>query len=88
MKKMKVRFEFIDEDGQTIAEAESERQVPFFQEIEARGFRDAFHDIETAALELTKETRDAAVAEYLSEASKKKRSRSVRQEDSPSKKHM
>jgi hypothetical protein len=88
MKRLKVRFEFIDDDGETIAEAESERDVPFFQEIEARGFRDAFHDIETAALELTKETRDTAVAEYLSEASKKKRSRSVCQEEPPPKRHM
>jgi len=41
------------------------------EEIEAKGFRDAFDDYETAVLELTKETRDAVTAEYFKEASKK-----------------
>lgn len=70
---MRISVEFIGDDGETIIESASERDVPFWQEMEERGFRDAFHDIETAALELTKETRDAAVEGYLKEASKKKR---------------
>jgi hypothetical protein len=41
------------------------------EKIEAKGFRDAFDDFETAALEITKETRDAATAEYFQKASKK-----------------
>ena len=74
MKKMKVSIEFVDDNGESIVKTASERDVPFWEEMEDRGFRNAFHDIETAALELTKETRDAAVEEYLMEASKKKRS--------------
>jgi len=85
MKKMRISVEFIGDDGETIVESASEREVPFWQEIEARGFRDAFGDIETAALELTKETRDTAVAEYLAQASKKKRNQSGSQETPSSK---
>jgi hypothetical protein len=61
-----------DENGETIVVKKSIREVPFIEEIEAKGFRDAFNDLEIAALELTKETRDTAVSEYLAEASKKK----------------
>jgi hypothetical protein len=86
---MKVSIEFIDDNGESIVKTASERDVPFWEEMEARGFRNAFHDIETtAALELTKETRDAAVEEYLVEASKKKRSQPNRQEATSSKKHI
>ena len=88
MKKMRISVEFIDDNGETIVKTESERGVPFWEEIEAKGFRDAFGDIETAALELTKETRDTAVAEYLAEASKKKRSQPDSQGVPSSKRHI
>ena len=71
-----------DEDGQTIVTKEALREVPFVEEIEAKGFRAAFHDLETAALELTKEARDAAVSEYVAEASKKKRNQKASREES------
>ena len=60
-----------DENGETIVTRQSTREVPYIEEIEEKGFRVAFNDLEIAALELTKETRDAAVSDYLSEASKK-----------------
>jgi len=85
MKKMKISIEFIDDNGESIVKTAGERDVPFWEEMEAKGFRDAFHDIETAALELTKEARDTAVEEYLAEASKKKRSQSDSQEATSSK---
>ena len=69
-----------DEDGQTIVTKEATREVPFVEEIEAKGFRAAFNDLETAALELTKEARDAAVSEYVAETSKKKRNQKGSQE--------
>ena len=72
-----------DENGETIVLKESKREVPFVKEIEEKGFRDAFDDLETAVLELSKETRDAAVSEYLAEASKKKRKNSKEQKDKP-----
>ena len=61
-----------DESGETLVKKESARTVPFVEEIEKQGFYDAFDDLETAVLEMTKETRDAAVSEYLTQASKKK----------------
>ena len=88
MKKMRISVEFIDDDGEIIVKTANERGVPFLEEIEAKGFRDAFNDIEIAALELTKETRDTAVAEYLAEASKKKRSQPDSQEASSSKRRI
>jgi len=72
-----------DENGETIVLKESKREVPFVKEIEEKGFRDAFDDLETAVLELSKETRDAAVSEYLAEASKKKRKNSKEQKAKP-----
>jgi hypothetical protein len=61
-----------DENGEEIVVTKGSRKVPFVEEIEVKGFRDAFDDYETAVLELTKETRDAVTAEYFKEASKKK----------------
>ena len=72
-KKMKFIVRIEDDDGEIIVTKESEREVPFIKEMEEKGFRAAFNDLEIAALELTKETRDVAVAEYISETSKKKR---------------
>ena len=60
-----------DESGETLVTKESARTVPFVEEIEKQGFYDAFDDLETAVLEMTKETWDAAVSEYLAQASKK-----------------
>ena len=71
-KKMKFVVTIEDENGEAIVIKKSSREVPFVEEIVEKGFRAAFHDLETAALELTKEARDAAVSEYVAEASKKK----------------
>ena len=70
-----------DENGETIVSRKSVRNVPYIEEIEENGFRAAFNDFETAALELTNETRAAAVSDYLSEASKKKQSQRGAQEE-------
>jgi len=61
-----------DNNGEELVVKKGSREVPFVEEIDAKGFRDAFDDFETAVLELTKETRDAATAEYFRKASKKK----------------
>ena len=70
-KKMKFVITIEDENGETIVSKESMREVPYIEEIEEKGFRAAFNDLETATLDLSKETRDAIVSDYLSEASKK-----------------
>jgi len=81
-KKMEFTVTITDENGEIIVKKTSAREVPFIEEIEAKGFRAAFDDLETAALELTKETREPAVAALLEEASKKKRDQSDSQEGS------
>jgi hypothetical protein len=68
---MEFAVTIMDENGEEIVVKKSSRNIPFVDEIDAKGFRAAFDDFETAALELTKETRDAATAEYFEEASKK-----------------
>jgi len=60
-----------DENGQVIASKESERGVPYIEEIEARGFRGAFHELEKAVLESRKEVCDGVVSEYLEVVSQK-----------------
>ena len=60
-----------DENGEEIVVRKGSREIPYIEEIDAKGFRNAFDDYETAALELTKETRDAATEEYFAEVSKK-----------------
>lgn len=70
---MKINVEIIDDDGTTIVNSESEREVPYIREIETQGFRTAFDVLETAVLEGRKEASDRAVSEYLEHMSKKNR---------------
>lgn len=65
-----------NEQGEIITQSESERAVPYISEIEERGFRAAFHDLETAVLETRKEAGDEAVSAYLKDISLKKREQS------------
>ena len=71
-KKMKITITIEDEQGEAIVTSESERRVPYIQEMEEQGFRAAFHDLETAVLESRKEAGDKAVSEYLELISQKK----------------
>jgi len=61
-----------NQDGEIITINESERAVPYISEIEEQGFRNAFHDLETAVLETRKEASESAVASYLEAMSLKK----------------
>ena len=61
-----------DENGEVIVAKASERSVPYIEEIDTRGFRAAFHDLETAVLEGRKEVCDNAMSEYLEGMSLKK----------------
>jgi len=62
-----------NEQGEIITQSESERAVPYIEEIEKQGFRAAFHDLETAVLETRKEASEEAVSTYLESMSLKKR---------------
>jgi len=70
---MKISIEIVDEDGETVVETVSERDVPGLEEFKGKGFAEAFDMLETAVLEARKEASDAAVGEYISDVSKKKR---------------
>lgn len=71
-KKMRITVEIEDECGNSIVKNQSERIVPYIEEVDEQGFRAAFHQLETAVLESRKEVCDAALSEYLEEMSKKK----------------
>ena len=71
-KKMEIIVRIKDENGQTIAANTCERSVPYIEEIDAKGFRAAFHDLETATLEARKEVCDLTISEYIEVMSKKK----------------
>jgi hypothetical protein len=70
-KKLKITVSIEDENGEIIAAQESERTVPYIDEIEEQGFRLAFNELETAVLESHKEACDGAVSNYLEVVSKK-----------------
>jgi sporulation-control protein spo0M len=61
-----------NKDGEIITSRESERMMPYIEEIEKQGFRTAFHDMETAILESRKEASEQALSSYIEEISKKK----------------
>ena len=75
-KTMRVSVTIEDENGETPVAKTSERTIPYIEEIEAKGFRSAFHDLETAILESRKEVSDSTVSEYVEVMSKKKRNKS------------
>ena len=72
-KTMRISVTIEDENGETLVAKTSERTIPYIEEIEAKGFRSAFHDLETAILEGRKEVSDSTVSEYVEIMSKKKR---------------
>ena len=67
-----ITVEIKNKEGEVITLSESERSVPYIQEIEEQGFRNAFHDLETAVLESRKEAVDQALSSYLETISLKK----------------
>jgi hypothetical protein len=72
-KTMEIIVRIKDENGQVIVTNMSERSVPYIEEIDTKGFRAAFHDLETATLESRKEVCESTISEYLEVMSKKKR---------------
>jgi hypothetical protein len=69
---MELSIRIRNENGEELVVQKSSREVPFVEEIDAKGFRAAFDDFERAALELTKEIRDGVTSEYFEKTSKKK----------------
>jgi len=72
-KTLEITIAIKDETGETIISKTSERTVPYISEIEEKGFRNAFDDLETAVLESRKEASEEVLSEYLTLISEKKR---------------
>jgi hypothetical protein len=71
-KKLKITVTMEDENGKEIITTSTERKIPYIDEIDEKGFRTAFHELETAILESRKEACDEALSGYLEKMSKKK----------------
>ena len=71
--KMQISVTIIDESGNEVIKTISEKDVPNLKDFDRLGFREGFHQLETAVLEARKESADAAVEGYLEELSEKKR---------------
>lgn len=70
--RMEIRVTIIDEDGNEVIKTISEKDVPNLQDFDRLGFREGFHQLETAVLDARKESAEAAVEGYLSKLSEKK----------------
>ena len=70
-KTMQISVIIKDENGEALVTNTSERTIPYIEEIETKGFRSAFHDLETAILESRKEVCDSTVSEYVGMMSEK-----------------
>ena len=55
IKTLKISVTIEDDNGQAIVTNTSEHLVPYIEEIENRGFRAAYHDLENAVFEARKE---------------------------------
>jgi len=62
-KRLKISIRIEDEKGEKIAGSESEREIPYIEEIKEAGFRGAFDEMERAVLETRKEVSDEIVSE-------------------------
>jgi hypothetical protein len=62
-----------DENGNIIMKNESKQVIPGIEEIDRKGFRSAFGDLERAVLDTRKQVSEAITSDYLADLSKKKR---------------
>jgi hypothetical protein len=72
-KRMRISVSIEDEKGEVLVTNTREREIPYIEEVDEKGFRAAFHDLETAILESRKEVCDSTVSEYVEVMSQKKR---------------
>lgn len=70
-RKLEVIVRIKDENGESIIEKTSEKEIPYIEEFDKQDFRTSFNQLERAILDGRKEVSDAAVSEYLEDISKK-----------------
>jgi len=73
--KLEITVRIKDENGNSIIQKISEKEIPDIEEFDKQGFRMSFDQIEKAFLTGRKEVTDDAVSDYLEIISKKKLSR-------------
>ena len=73
--KLKIIVQIENENGNSIIQKSSEKEIPDVEEFDKQGFRTSFDQIERAFLTGRKEVTDSAVIDYLEIISKKKLSR-------------
>jgi hypothetical protein len=78
--KMEIRVIIKDKEGNEVIRKASEKDVPYLEDFEQIGFREGFHQLETAVLESRKDVSDSAVTGYLEHMSQKKRNCDMEQE--------
>jgi hypothetical protein len=72
-KNTKYTVQIVNENGEEEIAATSSRAIPGFPEFEDSGFAAAFHKLEGAILEASKDVNVKATEQYLSDGSKKSR---------------
>ena len=74
--KIRINVTVEDENGVEIVNTDSIKDVPGLADFDQLGFRNGFHQLETAVLEARKESAEAAVEGYLEALSQKKQEKS------------
>jgi len=75
--KLEITVRIKNENGDSIIQKISEKEIPDIEEFDKQGFRKSFDQIERAFLTGRKEVTDDAVSDYLEIISKKKLSRNT-----------
>ena len=71
-RKLEITVRIKDENGESIIEKTSEKEIPYVEEFDKQGFRWSFDQLEKAILKSRKEVSDDVVTEYMENISKKK----------------
>jgi len=75
--KLEITVRIKNENGDSIIQKTSEKEIPDLEEFDKQGFRTSFDQIERAFIAGRKEVTDDAVSDYLEIISKKKLSRNI-----------
>ena len=70
-RKLKITVSIENENGESVIEKHSEKDIPYIEEFDQQGFRASFDQLERAILTGRKEVSEGIVSEYMSDISKK-----------------
>ena len=75
--KLEITVRIKNDNGESIIQKTSEKEIPDIEEFDKQGFRTSFDQIERAFITGRKEVTDDAVSDYLEIISKKKLSKNT-----------